>query len=436
MQLSSLRNSLRTNVFLILGTVFLFWGTSQVLSQESNRRIRNEPLSGNWIFLQPNGEAAGGSFKSIDSETINWQNADGNESRELAWAKVEEVRRNISPSKDPFTDSGLGPYVLLPEGDRLRGESVALLENRGLAVQSVSIGVINIPLDQWLGAVLEVPQKPEDLLRVFQKLRKGSEKAGDLIILANRDQFQGTVLGLDGENLVIQPLGSDKEAQIKRTGVLGISIDPQSIRYKAHTGPLWNIYLTDGSRISVTNLNQTSVEGETVLATTTRWGAVWNFPMSKIDRILYIPQGQTFLDERQPDATQSVDYIGSTPTPKTGTNVNGGPLQIGLRSFDRGIGTQAKTLMAYRLTGTETRLIGWVGLDRTAEPLGKAKAVILVDGKPVFDSGDLIAGDPPKRIQIDLTNAKLLILSSEFGEGGGVCDWINWCELRLINESR
>lgn len=422
---------MRNPYLLALCSLLIVINLMPAQGQEPKKKTAKEKITGTWIAVPFSGEPRGGNFSGVDGENIAWQDTDSKETIDLGWNKIEELRRNLLPARDPNTDAGLGAYVLLPEGDSLRGESVAIIENKGLAVQSISIGVMNIPLEQWVGSLLEVPDNLNDVLGLVQKIRTGSDKAGDLILLTNRDQLQGTVLGLDGDNLVIQALGAAKETPINRAGVQAISIDPKSVRYKPYSGHSWSVYLVDGSRISAMSMSQESVDGESVLAITTRWGASWNIPMSKIARILSIPSGQTFLEDRKPDAVQSVDYIGTTPPPRMGRNVKGGPLQIGPRTFDRGIGTQARTLMAYRLTGNETRLSGWVGVDRSAGPLGQAQGIILVDGKPVFDSGPLKAGDPPKRIEIDLKNAKLLILSSEFGEGGGVCDWVNWCEMRI-----
>ena len=87
--------------------------------------------------------------------------------------------------------------------------------------------------------------------------------------------------------------------------------------------------------------------------------------------------------------------------------------------------------MAYRLNGTEKQFTAWVGVDTSAGPMGQSQAMILIDGKTVYDSGPMKAGEPPRRIQLNLNQAKLLILRSEFGEGGGIRDWVDWCEPTL-----
>lgn len=394
---------------------------------------RNGPAAifGPWVYTDPSGNIQGGTLQEVNAEGITWRSEPGMTSRTIAWASVEEIRRNAEPATDPASDATLGPMILLPSGDRLRGESVALLE-KGLAVQSVSIGIVNLPAAQWGGTIFQPPKEPAGYLRLYQKLRKGPARPGDSVVLKNGDQIQGTVVELDGETLSLQPIGANKPAKLKRSELVAVSIDPRTASYPENNDRLWLVYLTDGSRLSGKALAGNAADGaQASLSLTTRWGAEWQVPFAKVARIRLIEPDQSPLDDRNPDAVQTVDYVGATPAPRTGMNIESGPLRVGNRYFDRGLGTQARTLMAYRLKGDEKSFSAWVGLETAAGPLGQARAVVLVDGKPVYDSGPIKAGDQPKRVQVPLNGAKLLILSSEFGEGGGVRDWVNWCEPTL-----
>lgn len=387
--------------------------------------------TGPWVYTNPAGQMSGGTLLQVNAEGLTWQPEPAATTQSIAWPSVEELRRNAEPATDAATDASLGPIILLPSGDRLRGESVALLE-KGLAIQSVSIGIVNLPSAQWAGTVFQPPKDPASSLRLYQKLRKGPARPGDSVVLKNGDQIQGSVVELDGETLGLQPIGANKPAKLKRSELVALSIDPRTASYPDHADRLWLVYLTDGSRLSGKGLSGNTTDGaQASLSLTTRWGAEWQIPFAKVARIRVVEPDQSSLDDRKPDAVQTVDYIGATPAPRTGMNVESGPLRIGNRFFDRGVGTQARTLMAYRLKGNEKSFSAWVGLETSAGPLGQARATVLVDGKPVFDSGPIKAGDQPRRVQVPLNGAKLLILSSDFGEGGGVRDWVNWCEPTL-----
>jgi len=316
--------------------------------------------------------------------------------------------------------------IFLPETDQLRGEAFATL-TQGLAVQSVSIGVVNIPLAQWAGAVLLPPEKPAALLRTIDQLRSGSDVPGDLILLGNGDRLQGTILEMDADNLEIQPNGATRAVTLSRKGIQGVSIDKSTLEYPAISGVGWKVLLTDGSRITAREVTFDPADPEHSLNLTTRWGAQWRVPLEKLAGLRVLQPGSIELDTVKPAAIQTVDYVGPTEQPRIGSNVQGGPLRIGPRAFDQGIGTQSRTLLAYRLDGSAKTFSAWVGLDNSAGPKGSSRAVVLLDGKPVYDSGPLKAGDLPKRVQVDLGSAKLLILATEFGEGGGIRDWVNWC---------
>ncbi|MFM7131285.1 MAG: NPCBM/NEW2 domain-containing protein [bacterium] len=408
-------------------------GLSQAsLSAQTPDSRKPRPLSGPWVLTTTAGQATGGNLSGLDSDQLVWQETEKKADQKFSWTGIDDIRRNAESASFAYTDATLGPFVLLPEGDRLRGESVALIENRGLAVQSFSVGVLNLPLDRWAGSVFKPPAEPDALLSMIKSLRTGADKPGDQIILANGDRLSGTVTTLVGESIGLQPIGAAKEISMKRADILALSIDPRSIKYDPAEATTWEISLGDGSRLSAKTLLLNAVDGESVISITTRWGAGLNLPLAKVNRIRAIPAGLVDLQNRKPDAVQTVDYVGATPQPRFGSNVRGGPIQIGSRWFDSGIGTQSRTLIAYRLSGSEKRFTAWLGLDQSAGPLANARATVIIDGKTAYDSGPMLSGEPARRVNLDLTGAKLLILSTEFGEGGSVRDWVNWAEPSLL----
>lgn len=430
MQLSN-RLRPRLTSLLFLAVVILLAQASLLPAQNPPAR-KPQPLSGPWVLTTTTGQSTGGNFTSLDTEQLVWQETEKKADQKIQWQAIDDIRRNTESATFAYTDATLGPFVLLPDGDRLRGESVALIENRGLAIQSFSVGVLNLPLDRWAGSVFKPPAEPDALLAMIKSLRTGSDKPGDQVILANGDRLSGTVTTLVGEAIGLQPIGAAKEISMKRADILALSIDPRSIKYDPADSTLWEISLGDGSRISAKSVLLNAVDGESVVSITTRWGAGLNLPLAKVNRIRTIPAGLIDLQNKKPDAVQTVDYVGTTPQPRSGSNVRGGPIQIGSRWFDSGIGTQSRTLMAYRLSGNESRFHAWLGLDQSAGPLASARATVIIDGKTAYDSGPMLSGEPARRVNLDLTGAKLLILSTEFGEGGSVRDWVNWAEPTLL----
>ena len=107
-------------------------------------------------------------------------------------------------------------------------------------------------------------------------------------------------------------------------------------------------------------------------------------------------------------------------------------MRISGADFERGIGTESRTLLAYVLEPGDRRFQAQVGVDDRAGPLGNVIFRVLVDNVERFASLPLSSRDSSKRIDLDLSGAKRLILVTEFGERGGVRDFADWGAARII----
>ena len=259
MQLS---NRLRPRLHRLLFLAVIIHLAQASLPAQNPPARKPQPLSGPWVLTTTSGQATGGNFTSLDTDQLVWQETEKKADQKIQWQAIDDIRRNTESAMFAYTDATLGPFVLLPEGDRLRGESVALIENRGLAVQSFSVGVLNLPLDRWAGSIFKPPAEPDALLTMIKSLRTGSDKPGDQIILANGDRLSGTVTALVGEAIGLQPIGAAKEISMKRNDILALSIDPRSIKYDPADSTLWEISLGDGSRISANSVLLNAVDDD------------------------------------------------------------------------------------------------------------------------------------------------------------------------------
>jgi len=99
-------------------------------------------------------------------------------------------------------------------------------------------------------------------------------------------------------------------------------------------------------------------------------------------------------------------------------SVDGQPLKIAGRAFEKGLGTHADSVLYVELNGGSTRFHAWVGVDDEvmnpnrpggAQP-GSVEFRILADGQPVYKSGMIRSGDPAKEVDLDVTGVTLLVL--------------------------
>ncbi len=165
---------------------------------------------------------------------------------------------------------------------------------------------------------------------------------------------------------------------------------------------------------------------------TTRFGQSIRFPLSDLVRVHARSRSVVYLSERTPAKVGYVSYVGPTREYRVDRSVDGHLLQLAGQTYDRGIGTQSRTLMAYTIEPGDRRFQALVGVDERAGPLGSVIFRVLLDGAERFKTPPLTDRDAPRSIDVDLSGGRFLILVTEFGDRGNVRDLADWVEARLI----
>src|ERR1035438_8792821 len=138
-----------------------------------------------------------------------------------------------------------------------------------------------------------------------------------------------------------------------------------------------------------------------------------------------------------PPESASTEYLGDHPELMLSTSqawgelgwnvaahapgMAGAPLQIGERTYAKGLGHHANGSVQVLLDGEYAGFDADVGL----QPCGYGGSVIfrvLVDGEPRFDSGIMRAIDAPKPVHVDLSGAEELRLEANDAGDGIACD--------------
>ncbi len=118
--------------------------------------------------------------------------------------------------------------------------------------------------------------------------------------------------------------------------------------------------------------------------------------------------------------------------PMANRNVRGGELRIGGRTFDRGVGTHAESLIRLRLPAGPVRLRAWVGVDDAAGAgRGSVEFRVLGDGRCRWSSGLMRGGDPAQRVELDVTGVRELVLRVTDGGDETTDDLANWADAVL-----
>ncbi len=337
---------------------------------------------------------------------------------------VKLTREGDLPASPPE-----GSLVLFPEGDRLQAV-IGVSNEKTLEVLPPILGdaPIAVTIDAPLALILAPPadsQAQEDLIARVRDEPRESE----VLWLANGDRLTGGFLGLTAQKVLLQRDGA--ETSVDRSGVVAIEFDPAIVAYPEPGRPFLELTFLDGSRLGVSDCR---IEQGQIVAQT-RFGAAIRPPLAKLARVHVRGDHVRYLADRKESRAVFVGYLGEgTHREKFGRNttLDGRVLRVGGAPHDRGLGTQSRTLLAYRLEPGDRRFQATVALDDRAGPLGSVVFRVLLDGKEKFATPSMTVRDAPREIDLDLSGAKILILAAEFGDRGDVQDQADWIEARLI----
>jgi Alpha-galactosidase len=116
-------------------------------------------------------------------------------------------------------------------------------------------------------------------------------------------------------------------------------------------------------------------------------------------------------------------------SPGADMSVDGNPLTIAGKKFSTGLGSHADMEMLIELDGSARRLTAKVGLDDETLPnLGSSEFLVIVDGKVVWTSGVMRTGDPVRDVDVDLSGARMLVLTATDGGDNNRYDHTNWAD--------
>ena len=114
---------------------------------------------------------------------------------------------------------------------------------------------------------------------------------------------------------------------------------------------------------------------------------------------------------------------------------SGKPLAIGGQQFARGIGTRATTTLWVELDGRTEKFLAAVGVDDGTT--NSAAAVIFAiygDGKKIWDSGVMRRDEPAKRVKLQLTGVRALLLKVDHAGESQPFDHADWADAYFISQ--
>jgi hypothetical protein len=381
------------------------------------------PVSSDPVFqaLLIDGRTVSGRIASFDARAMTLATRQG-QKETLPLDRLVKLTRDV-PAPVALLDDAQA--VMLAEGDRLMRVAIGTASDTSLTVRSELLGKLEIPLESLLGLILLPPSQPAEFDARWDQMLLEPRKT-EVVWLQNGDRLAGSFLGLDERKLRIQVEG--KPVDLDRSGAVALGFDPALASYPRPPTEFLEVTLSDGSRLGLNapRLSEGSVQART------RFGHPVRFALAELVRISVRSQAVVYLAERTPAAAQYVPFIGPVRHYRADRTVDGHPFRLAGQTYDRGIGTQSKALLAYRIEPGDRRFQATVGVDERAGPLGSVVFRVLVDSKELFRTPPMTDRDTPRSIDLDVSGGKFLILATEFGERGDARDLADWVEARII----
>ncbi len=378
--------------------------------------------------LMTDATTASGRIRQLGPDGALTLVVEGGNERTIPLGKLVKLTREgtASPSavEGPFAGRREGSTVLFPDGDRLRA-AVGSSGEATLEVQSFALGDVKVPTNRMLGLVLAPPSDDEALEALLLKIRE-EPRTSEVLWLTNGDRLSGGFLGLGPQKVAFQP--ETGKVELERAGVVALGFEPALVEYPRPKGTFLELTLADGSRLGASDAR---IERGNLVATA-RLGATIKVPIAELSRVHVRSDSVSYLSDRTDAVAVYEPYVGPSRPYRRDANVEGRPIHLSGQTFDHGLGTQSRTLLAYKLRPGDRRFQATVGLDDRAGPLGNVVFKVLVNRKDAFVSPPMAARGTPVAIDVDVAGATSLILITEFGERGEVRDLADWAEARLV----
>ncbi|WP_433323977.1 endo-alpha-N-acetylgalactosaminidase family protein [Spirillospora sp. CA-294931] len=110
---------------------------------------------------------------------------------------------------------------------------------------------------------------------------------------------------------------------------------------------------------------------------------------------------------------------------------DGGPISIGGKKHDKGLGAHADSTVRYYLGGTCTAFTAEVGVDDRQGTRGTVAFTVTADGRKVAESPLMKGGQPGHALTADVTGARYVDLNVTDGGDGDGNDWADWGSARF-----
>jgi len=342
---------------------------------------------------------------------------------------LDGLRRIQRP---PVERAGAAPDacdVFLTGGGRLRATAVTF-DGKAFAVDWAHGNGQRLPLEVVravrLGSVpgKEKPSGPP----AFASARRQAETARDelfAVVDGAIEVIRGALQRIDPDS--VQFIWNDKERRVARDRVYGVVLARRGSG-PDHTGRCL-VDLADGSSVWMTVRRLR--DGQ--LAGALAGGGEMTVPWSAVTRLQVRSRRMAFLSDLDPVEVKQEALVTYAGPWRRDRSVAGGPLMLGDRSYEKGLGVHSRCRLVYDLGGRFDVFAVTIGIDASADGRGDCLFTVEADGKPLF-AKRMTGADAPHEVRLPISGARRLTLDVAWGEDLDLADRANWCDARVLKD--
>lgn len=335
---------------------------------------------------------------------------------------IRDLRSISFPQRK--ADRPMGPALFLAGGGILPGE-VTRADGRSVRFRSRLVPEVEIPLSAVRALRLPV-QKIDD--PAFED-RMEKDGGGDSIFVMSEGKLlrvPGAFRALDSETLSLVWEGQEKT--VPREKVYGVVLAGGDAGDGDRSA---RVALIDGGRLEG---EIREMDGEH-LRLGLPAGADLTVSRLGVVRIDILSDRLVFVSDLEPEKVEEVPYFNTVWPHRRDRSLDGGPIRLGGKTYEKGLGVHSRCVLTYDLGGDFQTFSAVIGIDDETKDLGHVVFRVRADGETLFDSGGVGGADDPRRIQVDIGGRETLILEVDFGDDLDIGDHADWADAHLVRKS-
>jgi len=384
------------------------------------------PQDGSFRITRTDGSAITGRLVGLDGDTLAVEDPDG----ERVQVPFDDVLALAGP---PPTPAG-AVRVLLVGGDELTGDLVGGdAAGETFRVRSGALGPVDVVVDRLrriefvARAEAAGPRSfevPEDA-RADEALFRPADRAFDVLL--------GALWRFGAEELWFAVGDADEPRAFPYAELSAVAL--RGGIPAAEPPEAWLLTRT-GDRVggALETLSDREVgfrlEGGTLVGV----------PLSGVSALVFRRAGVRFLSDLEPEEVVERSWFADADVPlwryRRDRNVVGGPLVVGDRTFVKGLGVHARSVLRFRVPEDASAFHALVGIDDSVLQLGVrgiARIAVRLGDEDLVEPFEVRSGEAPTELaRLPVEPGAVLTLEADFGPGLDLGDRVDWLQAAFL----